>query len=216
MTREEDRELLSNLIFANKKFAENLDELKKLDALAARAAALNEIDTHKILEKLNDVSFTQISRKIVDTIREDLKQQRSEILTAADGAAAAAKDLAAKTVLLKESSDSMLQIDNMAENLEEVAKDIKNWRNKSMFIAIGLSLFFGIASGTIASNISVLMSPESIQNAQILKSKFGKIAALRDEQNPKLYYLVIPEHHKIKEVVSFVDNDMRYIKIEAK
>jgi hypothetical protein len=60
------------------------------------------------------------------------------------------------------------------------------------------------------------MSPESIQNAQILKSKFGEIVALRDEQNPKLYYLAIPEHQKIKEVVSFVQDNTRYIKIEAK
>lgn len=216
MTREEDRELLSNLIFANKKFAENLDELKKLDSLAARAAALNEIDTHKILEKLNDVSFTQISRKIVDTIREDLKQQRSEILTAADGAAAAAKDLAAKTVLLKESSDSMLQIDNMSDSLSEVSKDIKSWRLRNIYAAIIVSLFFGLASGTIVSNISTLMSPESIHDAQILTSRFGEIGAVQDNKTPKLYYIVIPDGKKVKEVVSFDEDGKRYIRIESK
>lgn len=217
-TREEDKELLSNLIFANKKFAENLEELKKLDGLTARAAALNEIDTHKILEKLNDVSFTQISRKIVDTIREDLAKTRTEILTAADGAAAAAKELSQKTELLKESSDSLLQIDNMADSLEEVSKNIKTWRIKNVYAAIGLSLFFGLAAGAIVSNVGSLFTntpPQAIQGGQILTPVFGSVGVLPHKTDPNIFYFAF-DAQKIKpEIESFEQNGVRYILFQS-
>ncbi len=218
MTREEDRELLSNLIFANKKFAENLEELKKLDGISARAAALNEIDTHKILEKLNDVSFTQIARKITGDIREELQKTRLEILKSADEAAAAAKDLAAKTKQLKESSDSLMQIDNMADNLEEVSKNIKSWRIKNMYAAIGLSLFFGLAAGAIVSNIGSLFTPspsQAIQNADILTPKFGKIGVLPHKTDPNMFYMAFDSQKLKPEVESFEQNGVRYILFQS-
>jgi hypothetical protein len=219
MSREEDKKLLAELMFVGEQLQGNIAELKKLDGLAARAGALNEIDTQKIMDRLNSVSFTQIERKIVDTIREDLSRTRSEILASASAAADAAKELSKKTELLKESSDSLLQIDNMASDLDTLVKSVKNWKTKTIYGAIGLSLFFGISSGAIVSNMGTIFAPtppESIENAQILSSKFGKIVALQDQQSPKMYYIAIPSHSKIKDVVSFVDNNTRYIRIESK
>lgn len=215
-SREEDRKLLVEFMFVGEQLKGNLAELQKLDGIAARAAALNEIDTQKIMEKLNDVSFTQISRKIVDTIREDLKQTRTEILTAAGEAGAAAKELAQKTELLKESSDSMLQIDNMADNLEEVSKYIKSWRIKNMYAAIGLSLFFGLAAGAIVSNIGSLFTPsQAIQNAEIL-APFGKISAIQNGKDPNMYYFAFDAKKLKPEVESFEQNGVRYILFQSK
>jgi len=209
-------DVVAALTAAEMQLQNNLTELKKLDGIASRAKILAELDTQKILEQLEKVGFTQIARKITDGLKAELEAQKKEIYTSSSALESAAKDLNKKAENLIIVADGFKNLDNMADDLQEFTKSVKNWRNKSMFIAIGLSLFFGIASGTIVSNINTIMSPESIQNAQILKSKFGEIVALRDDQNPKLYYLAIPEHKKIKEVVSFVQDNTRYIKIEAK
>jgi hypothetical protein len=214
-SREEDRKLLVELMFVGEQLKGNLSELQKLDGIAARAAALNEIDTQKIMDRLNSVSFTQIERKIVDTIREDLSKTRDEILTAAGEAEAAAKELTQKTELLKESSDSMLQIDNMADNLEEVSKNIKSWRIKNMYAAIGLSLFFGISATAIVSNIgSLFTSTESIQNAQILTPKFGKIAVLPHKTDPSIFYLAFGSK-ELTRVETMEENEIKYIVIHS-
>lgn len=219
MSREEDKELLSNLIFANKKFAENLEELKKLDGLAARAAALNEVDTQKILESLDKVGFTQISRKIVDTIREQLEASRVEIAASSQKAEAAAKDLSQKTELLKESSDSLLQIDNMASDLDDLVKSVKNWKMKNIYAAIGLSLFFGIASGSIASyfilNLSNSNEAQTIQNAELLTPKFGKIAVLPHDTNPNIFYFAFGAKELKKEVQTLEKDGVRYIMFQS-
>lgn len=216
MSREEDRKLLAELMFVGEQFKSNLAELKKLDGLAARAAALNEVDTEKIMQRLDNVSFTQISRKIVDTIRAELEQSRREILTAANEAAAAAKDLSQKSELLKESSDSLMQIDNMADNLQEVAKDIKNWRVKNIYAAIALSLFFGLASGAIVSNIGSLFTPsQTIQNAELLTKKFGKIAVLPHDSDPKTFYFAFGSKELSPEVQTLEQDGVRYIMFQS-
>lgn len=209
-------DVVAALTAAEMQLQNNIAELKKLDNLAARAKAIESLDTQKITEQIEKLGFTQIARKITDGLKTELEAQKKEIYTSSSTLETAAKDLNKEAEELRIVADGFKNLDNMADNLQEFTKSVKNWRNKSMFIAIGLSLFFGLASGTIVSNINTIMSPESIQNAQILKSKFGEIVALRDEQNPKLYYLAIPEHQKIKEVVSFVQDNTRYIKIEAK
>lgn len=208
--------VVAALTAAEMQLQNNIAELKKLDGLAARAKAIESLDTQKITEQIEKLGFTQIARKITDGLKSELETQKKEIYTSSSAVEMAAKDLNKKAENLIVVADGFKNLDNMADDIQEFTKSVKKWRNKNMFIAIGLSLFFGIASGTIVSNISVLMSPESIQNAQILKSKFGEIVALHDKQNPKLYYLAIPEHKKIKEVISFVQDDVRYIKIEAK
>lgn len=209
-------DVVAALTAAEMQLQNNLTELKKLDGIASRAKILAELDTQKILEQLEKVGFTQIARKITDGLKAELEAQKKEIYTSSSALESAAKDISTKAENLRIVADGFKNLDNMADDLQEFTKSVKNWRNKSMFIAIGLSLFFGVVSGAIVSNINTIMSPESIQNAQILKSKFGEIVALRDEQNQKLYYLAIPEHQKIKEVISFVQDDVRYIKIEAK
>lgn len=208
--------VVAALTAAEMQLQNNIVELKKLDNLAARAKAIESLDTQKITEQIEKLGFTQIARKITDGIKSELETQKKEIYTSSAAIEAAAKDLNKKAEELRVVADGFRNLDNMADDLSDFTKSVKNWRNKSMFIAIGLSLFFGLVSGTIVSNINTIMSPESIQNAQILKSKFGEIVALRDEQNPKLYYLAIPEHKKIREISSFVQDDVRYIKIEAK
>lgn len=209
-------DVVAALTAAEMQMLNTLIELRKLDNLASRAKILSELDTSKILEQLEKVGFTQIARKITDNLKSELEAQKKEIYTSSSALETAAKDLNKKAENLTIVADGFKNLDNMADDLQDFAKSVKKWRNKNMFIAIGLSLFFGVVSGAIVSNINTIMSPESIQNAQILKSKFGEIVALRDEQNTKLYYLAIPEHQKIKEVVSFIQDNTRYIKIEAK
>lgn len=216
MSRDEDKKLLAELMFVSEKIQKQIEELQSLDGIAARAAALNEIDTEKIMDRLNSVSFTQIERKIVDTIREDLKQTRTEILTAAAAAEAAARELSQKTELFKESSDSLMQIDNMSEVLEETSKDIKNWRIKNMYAAIALSLFFGTAAGTIVSNIgSLFTSSQPIENAQILTPKFGKIGVLPHKSDPNMFYMAFDSQKLKPEVESFEQNGVRYILFQS-
>lgn len=209
-------DVVAALTAAEMQLQNNIVELKKLDGIAARAKAIESLDTQKITEQIEKLGFTQIARKITDGLKAELEAQKKEIYTSSSALETAAKYLNQKAENLRVVADGFKNLDNMQDDLQDFTKSVKNWRNKSMFIAIGLSLFFGVVSGAIVSNINTIMSPESIQNAQILKSKFGEIVALRDEQNPKLYYLAIPEHKKIKEVVSFVQDETRYIKIEAK
>ncbi|MDD3855999.1 hypothetical protein [Sulfurimonas sp.] len=209
-------DVVSALTAAEMQLQNNLGELKKLDNLASRAKILSELDTSKILEQLEKVGFTQIARKITDNLKSELETQKKEIYTSSSALETATKDLNKKAENLIIVADGFKNLDNMADDLQDFTKSVNRWRNKSMFIALGLSLFFGLSSGVFVSNINSIFAAESIQNAQILKSKFGEIVALQDEQNPKLYYLAIPEHQKIKEVVSFVQDNTRYIKIEAK
>lgn len=209
-------DVVSALTAAEMQLQNNLVELKKLDGIAQKAEVLSQISTESILSKMDGLNYTQIARKITGDIREELQKTRLEILKSADEATAAAKDLAAKTELLKESSDSLLQIDNMAENLEEVAKDIKKWRIKSMYAAIALSLFFGIAAGTIASNIGSLFIPsQTIQNADILTPKFGKIAVLSHDTNPNVFYFAFGAKELKKEVQTLEKDGVRYIMIQS-
>lgn len=217
-SREEDRKLLVELMFVGEQLKGNIVELRKLDGIAQRAKALNEIDTEKIMDRLNSVSFTQIERKIVDTIREDLKQTRTEILSAADEAAAAAKDLSQKTELLKESSDSLLQIDNMASDLDDLVKSVKNWKMRNIYAAISLSLFFGIASGSIASYFILNLSNsevQAIENAQILTPKFGKIGVLPHKSDPNMFYMAFDSQKLKPEVESFEQYGVRYIMFKS-
>lgn len=208
--------VVAALTAAEMQLQNNIVELKKLDGLAAKAKAIESLDTKKITEQIEKLGFTQIAKKITDGLKSELEAQKKEIYTSSATIETAAKNLSEKAENLRVVADGFKNLDNMADDLADFTKSVKNWRNKSMFISIGLSLFFGLVSGTIVSNINTIMSPESIQNAQILKSKFGEIVALHDKQNPKLYYIAIPEHKKIKEVTSFVQGDVRYIKIESK
>ena len=209
-------DVVAALTAAEMQLQNNIVELKKLDNLAARAKAIESLDTQKIIEQIEKLGFTQIARKITDSLKSELETQKKEIYTSSSALETATKDLNKKAENLIIVADGFKNLDNMADDLQDFTKSVKKWRNKNMFIAIALSLFFGLSSGVFVSNINSIFAAESIQNAQILKSKFGEIVALRDEQNPKLYYLAIPEHQKIKEVVSFVQDNTRYIKIEAK
>lgn len=209
-------DVVSALTAAEMQLQNNLVELKKLDGIAKKAEILSEISTESILSKMDGLNYTQIARKITGDIREELQKTRLEILKSADEAAGAAKDLAAKTELLKESSDSLMQIDNMSENLEEVAKAIKKWRIKNMYAAIALSLFFGISAGAIVSNVgSLFTSSQPIENAQILTQKFGKIGVLPHKTDPNMFYMAF-DSQKIKpDVESFEQNGVHYILFQA-
>lgn len=212
-------DVVAALTAAEMQLQTNIVELKKLDGIAARANELAKIDTPAILSQLNQLSFTQISRKIVDSIREQLEQSRAEMAQSTQKVEAAAKDLAAKTQLLKESSDSLLQIDNMAEDLDDLVKSVKNWRIKSMYAAIGLSLFFGIASGSIASyfiqNFSNSNEAQAIQNAELLTPRFGKIAVLPHDTDPKIFYFAFGSKELKPEVQTLEKNGVRYIMFQS-
>lgn len=215
MTREEDKELLSNLIFANKKFAENLEELRKLDGIATRAKALNELDTQAIAQKLQDMSLTHVSKLIVTKLNEQFESQKTELLKSSAVAEQAAIDLSKKAENLRVVADGFQNLDNMSDSLSEVSKDIKNWRIKNMYAAIGLSLFFGLVGGTIVSNIGSLFRTEIVENTQILEP-FGKIAAIQNAKDPNMFYFAF-DTKKIKpEVESFEQNGVRYILFEVK
>lgn len=215
MSREEDKELLSNLIFANKKFAENLEELKKLDGMAARAAALNEVDTEKILENLNRVSLTRISHEIIKKLKEELEQSREQIITSAAGAEAAAKELSKQSENLRVASDSFMNLDNMADDLNNLVKNVQKWKTKTIYGAVGLSLFFGLFSGVFVSNISSIFAEQAIRNAEILTPKFGAISTLQNKTDPNIYYFAF-DGKKIKpQIETFEKDGVRYILFEG-
>lgn len=209
-------DVVSALTAAEMQLQNNISELKKLDNLAVRLKSIESLDTHVIAEKLKDMSLTHVSKLIVSKMTEDIDTLKKEIYASSAAAEAAAKDLNKKAENLRVVADGFNNLDNMSQDLQDFTNSVKKWRNKSMFIAIGLSLFFGLTSGAIVSNISVLMSSESIENAKILTEKFGEIGALHDTRDPKLYYFVIPDGAKVKEVVSFTEDGKRYIRIEAK
>lgn len=215
MSREEDKELLSNLIFANKKFSENLAELKSLDGIAKRAEILTSINTETILAKMDGLNYTQIARKITSDIREELQKTRLDLIKSSEGASEAAKELSQKTQLLKESSDSLLQIDNMSDSLEELVKSVKQWKMRNIYAAISLSLLFGIASGSIVTTIitpTVSNDNKIIKNAELL-APFGEVAVLQNDKNKNIYYFAFAG--KIKKVESIEQNGVFYIQFEA-
>lgn len=208
-------DVVAALTAAEMQMQNNLNELKTLDGLAQKAEALSKIDTESILAKMDGLNYTQIARKITGDIREELQKTRLEILKSADEAAAAAKDLATKTELLKESSDSLMQIENMNDTLKEVANSIKNWRIKNMYAAIGLSLFFGIVAGTIVSNIGALFTPsQTIQNAELLTPKFGKIAVLPHDSDPNTFYIAFGAK-ELNNVETLEQDGVKYIVIHS-
>lgn len=151
MSREEDKELLSNLIFANKKFAENLEELKKLDGIASRAKAINDVDTSKILEQLDLVSFTQISRKIVDKLNEQLESQNKEVYKSAAAAQEAAKTLTSKAENLAVVADGFNNLDNMSQDLDAFTKKFKQMSVKSLYLGVIVATVVGIFAGGVLS-----------------------------------------------------------------
>lgn len=209
-------DVVSALTAAEMQLQNNIAELRKLDNLAARAKAIESLDTQKITEQIEKLGFTQIARKITDGLKTELEAQKKEIYTSSSTLETAAKDLNKKAEQLRVVADGFKNLDNMQDDLADFTKSVKNWRIKNMYAAIGLSLFFGLSGGTIVSNINTMLSPESIQNAKILTSKFGEIGAIRDNRDPKWYYLVIPDGQKVKEVVSFTEDGKRYIRIEGK
>lgn len=197
----------------------NVGELKKLDGIAARANELAKIDTPAILNQLNQLSFTQISRKIVDSIREQLESSRAEMAQSTQKVEAAAKDLSQKTELLKESSDSLLEINNMSDSLNQIENSIKNWRIKTTYAAIAFSIFGGLVSGVVVSNIGSLFNSftqtQTIQNAELLTPKFGKIAVLPHDTNPNVFYFAFGAKELKKEVQTIEKDGVRYIMFQS-
>ncbi len=150
MTREEDRELLSNLIFANKKFAENLEELKKLDGIAKKAEVINDID-EKIISQLEKVNMIRISHEITKSLKEELEKQRSQIAQSATAAEDAAKDLSKKAENLTVVADGFNNLDNMSQDLDEFVKKFKKMSSKSLFLGITVATVVGIFAGGVLS-----------------------------------------------------------------
>lgn len=225
MTREEDRELLSNLIFANKKFEENLEELRKLDGIATRAKALNELDTHAIAQKLQDMSLTHVSKLIVTKLNEQFESQRIEIVKGAAAAEQAAIDLSKKAENLRVVADGFNNLDNMSQNLDEFVKKFNSMSVKNLYLGVILATVVGIFAGGIlsysshtvnSSSTPAATAGEGVYGGEVLAKKFGEVGAIQDNRDPKLYYIVIPDGQKVKEVVSFTENGKRYIRIESK
>lgn len=228
MTREEDKELLSNLIFANKKFEENLEELRKLDGIAARAKAIESLDTQVIAQKLKDMSLTHVSRLITDRLNEQFEAQRSEIVKGASAAEAAAKDLSEKAENLRIVADGFNNLDNMSQNLDEFVKKFKSMSVKNLYLGVIIATVVGIFSGgilayaaqTVGVNPQVAQAAttgeENINGGEILIKKFGEVGAIQDTRDPRWYYIVIPDSSKVKEVTSFVEDGKRYIRVESK
>ncbi len=229
MTREEDRELLSNLIFANKKFEENLEELRKLDNIAARAKAIESLDTQVIAQKLKDMSLTHVSRLITDRLNEQFESQRVEIVKGAAAAEAAAKDLSAKAENLRIVADGFNNLDNMASDLDEFVKKFKSMGVKNLYLGVIIATVVGIFTGGILSyaaqtvgvnpqvaQAAATTGEENINGGEILFKKFGEVGAIQDNRDPRWYYIVIPDGQKVREVTSFVEDGKRYIRIESK
>lgn len=222
MSREEDKELLSNLIFANRKFEENLEELRKLDGIAARAKALNEIDTQAIVRRLEDVSFSNVSYLIVKKLNEQFEAQAAEIAKGAAAAEAAAKDLSQKAENLRVVADGFNNLDNMSQNLDEFVRKFKSMSVKNLYLGVIVATVTGIFAGGILSySYQTVGKPtataaEGVHGGEVLAQKFGEIGAIQDNRDPRMYYIVIPDGSKVREVASFVEDGKRYIRIESK
>lgn len=218
MPREEDQKLLAELMFVSEQMKNQIKELQALDGIAARAAALNEVDTEKILENLNRVSLTRISHEIIKNLKEELQKSRNEIITAAAGAEAAAKELSKQSENLRLASDSFLNLDNMSDDLNTLVSNVKNWKTKTIYGATALGLFFGLLSGVLVSNIGTLLSnsptPQIIQNAELLTPKFGKIAVLPDEKNKNKFYLAFGAK-ELTQVEFLEENGVKYIVLHS-
>lgn len=227
MTREEDKKLLAELMFVGEQLKGNIAELRKLDGIAKRAEALNEIDTHAIAKKLEDVSFSNVSYLIVKKLNEQFEAQTAEISKGANAAEAAAKNLSEKAENLRVVADGFNNLDNMSQNLDEFVKKFKSMSVKNLYLGVILATVTGIFTGGILSYASQTVgvgnpatpaaaASEGVYGGEILAKKFGEVGAVQDNRDPKLYYIVIPDGSKVREVASFVEDGKRFIRIEAK
>lgn len=129
----------------------NIIELKKLDNIASRAKALTELDTQKITEQIEKLGFTQIARKITDSLKTELEAQKKEIYVSLAAAEAAAKDLSVKAENLRVVSDSFKNLDNMAQDLDEFVQKFKKMSTKSLYLGVIVATITGIFAGSILS-----------------------------------------------------------------
>lgn len=225
MTREEDKKLLAELMFVGEQLKGNIAELRKLDNIAKRAEALNEIDIHAIAKKLEDVSFSNVSYLIVKKLNEQFESQTAVISKGANAAEAAAKDLSAKAENLRVVADGFNNLDNMSQNLDEFVKKFKSMSVKNLYLGVVVATVVGIFTGGILSHASQTVgkpatpdaaASEGVYGGEILAKKFGEVGAIQDNRDPKLYYIVIPDGSKVKEVASFTEDGKRFIRIESK
>ncbi len=206
--------IVSSLTAVEMQLQNNVLELKKLDNISARAKAINEVDTDKILSQFEKINFDQITHKIVDTLQKQLESQRVQISKSSSSVELASAELTKKSENLILVADGFKNLDNMADDLSEFIASVKKWRNKNMFIAIGLSLFFGLFSGVFVSNFETFFKEEPIQNGHLLTPKFGKIAVLPDDKNKDKFYLAFGAK-ELTQVEILEENAVKYIVIHA-
>lgn len=144
-------DVVSALTAAEMQLQNNLGELKKLDNLASRAKILSELDTSKILEQLEKVGFTQIARKITDSLKTELEAQKKEIYTSSAALEGAAKDLSVKAENLRIVADGFKNLDNMSDDLQEFIQKFKKMSGKNLFLGVIVATITGIFAGGVLS-----------------------------------------------------------------
>lgn len=180
MSREEDKKLLAELMFVGEQLKGNIIELQKLDGIAQRAKALNELDAQVIAQKLKDMSLTHVARLITDRLNEQFESQKKEIYASSAAAEAAAKDLSAKADNLRIVADGFNNLDNMSQELDEFVQKFKKMSVKNLYLGVIAATVTGIFTGAILSYSYQFSQGDSQKWSEFAAATGAKLAQKED------------------------------------
>ncbi|DAB28010.1 MAG: hypothetical protein A2513_02835 [Sulfurimonas sp. RIFOXYD12_FULL_33_39] len=161
MTREEEKQLLADLVFANQQLRDNLRELQKFDKLTQKVSELEKIDTEAIAEKINDANIDKFISDIAYRINLDLNKVYTKTNNAQIEVKEAAQKLKDGAKELNEAQSGLMQLENIAKSITKVEEFNRAHKVKTWYAGIIAALFLGVFSGSALTYAKSAMLDEA-------------------------------------------------------
>lgn len=149
MTREDEKQLLADLVFANQQLRDNLRELQKFDKLTQKVSELEKIDTAAIAQKINDANIDKFIKDIAYRINLNLTEVFTKTSAAQRRVEEAGDTLKNAAIELKKTSSNLMELDVIAKSVTRVENYHKSYKNKSWYIGLAVAIFTGIFTGGV-------------------------------------------------------------------
>lgn len=147
MTREDEKKLLTDLMFANEQLAANLKELKKLDQLTQKISELEKIDTKAIVRQIQDLNAEELIDALYQKINHQIRSMGDRVAQAGRKVEGAGDKLLSSAKELNETSSNLMQLENIAKSIKKIEDFDKSYRQKSWYIGLAVAIFTGIFAG---------------------------------------------------------------------
>ena len=194
MTREEEKQLLADLVFANQQLRDNLRQLQKFDTLTQKVHELEKIDTAAIAKQIQEFSAEQLINDIYHRINLKMTQTDKRINMAEAALQESAQKLKDGAKELNETSSNLMQLDVIAKSIQKVEDYNKSYKVKTMYGAVIVALITGIFTGGILAYSKSTVQDEAAPWLEFAAQNNAKVEKNFETQE---YYISIPQNSRI-------------------